>query len=229
MATVAVTLQEALQKANPVQRKAFFKFWSKKLLNLTTDVAYDADHYIGIIKHNNLEDLLIFLVIRNDDLPALTKPNPTAGQPDLPLGIMERKTIQSLIAYYHHQSNKKRKLLCPNDTSFTAADFVQFRIRPDTSIVPFGSATEQDQKEADEFMKKIKPSYSNCPVLTEEHLFLKQSKLFNSIVIAQGMSDCFEDPDTFKPDNKILDRKRQRLLELRIECQSLSIGECLFR
>ena len=72
---------------------------------------------------------------------------------------MERKTIQSLIAYYHHQSNKKRKLLYPNDTSFTAADFVQFRIRPDTSIIPFGSATEQDQKEADEFMKKIKPRW----------------------------------------------------------------------
>ena len=37
-------------------------------------------------------------------------PNPNAGRPDLPLGIMERKTIQPLIAYYHHWSIQKAHL-----------------------------------------------------------------------------------------------------------------------
>ena len=176
MPPATIALEVALQRATPVQRKAFTRQWLKSIHNIADDATYDSDHYVSILKHNDIEDLMHLLSIQDADLASLTKPNPTAGQPDLSLGVMERKVIQSTIAYYHWRSNKKRKLLYPNDGSFTAADFVQFRIRPDTSIVPFGSAADEDQKEADEFMKKIKPSYSDYPDLTEEHLFLKQSK-----------------------------------------------------
>ena len=123
MATNAITLEEALQKATPEQRKLFTKPWTKNLFNLNSDVACDGNHHIQTLKHNGIEDLLNLLSIRNEDLPAPTKPNPTAGQPDLPLGITEPKTIQSLVAHAHchHRSNKKWKLLHPNDSLTVAS------------------------------------------------------------------------------------------------------------
>ena len=198
-----------LTRTTEDQQAQIFRHWGKIVLSLNDDAAYDANNIIRILKYNQLDVMSNFLAIRDEDLQAIVKPNPNAGGDDIPIGVVERKIIQSLVCYYHQVSTKNGVLTYPDDAGWNPADYLQLRISSETAIVPFGSGHSKDEKEALEFNKKTKISYSDYNKLTEESLFRKQSEHFLAIAVAHGMSDCFEDPDTFKPSNIAVDKLKQ--------------------
>ena len=113
-----VTLMSVLVAATQQQRQRFLQQWLSKIWNITNDADYANHAIVQILQHNGVDDLLNFLTLQDDDLGLLNKPNPTAGQPDLPLGVVERKIIQAAVSYYHKKSNQAGHLK-PNSMDWT--------------------------------------------------------------------------------------------------------------
>ena len=199
---------KVLLSSEAPERKGLFKEWASNSLGLSP-TTYDADPMIIIIKHNKLDDILDFMSLVDDDINMLRKAGPTAGDPEEELTIPEKKQIQALASFFHSNTVKHGGMLEVDHPSWTKAAYNMHRIAADISIHQFWKGDDKANRELAEFNKNIRIQVSDYNKLTTEVLFHKQSKAFLTTAEAHGMSDCFEDPDTFTPANAELDNRKQ--------------------